>query len=240
VHFGAYEHISNKYQFIPLINHPQPADVFITVSLSINSLNAKIVWIAEEVAYMKKLRIITLVAILALALLMTGCFSSPGEDLIGTWVSEPFDADGLGAVAMTIEIKANPFHLPMLVAHAYAYNATVTYGGLQWIIPIPNDEQRKELLSLLTDALNENELDEEDLPDFPAFGWACVSLFGQITKEMAGVYYPATTVGEEPTLPMPALFMQGNFTAGTGFIMEVMIGTNIAIPDIRFTPASGN
>lgn len=192
---------------------------------------------------MKKLRYIAIAAILAFTLLLTGCFGSPGEDLVGTWVSEPFDADGLGATAMTIEIKANPFHLPLLVAHAYAYNATVTYGELQWIIPIPTDDEREELLSLLADAVAENEIGKDDLPDFPAFGWTCVSLFGEIIKEIAGVYYPATVPDDSDRarlVELPSLFMQGNFTAGTGFTMEVTVGANTTVSDVEFKPASGH
>lgn len=192
---------------------------------------------------MKKLRYIAMVAILAFALLMTGCFDSPGEDLIGTWVSDPIDVDGEGPAVMTIEVQTNPFHLGFLIAHAYAYNAKITYGMFEWIIPIPNDDQRKELRDLLIASLNNDKIDEDDLPDFPAFGWACLSLFGNVKKEMAGVYYPAPeTDDRDPRLPAltPSLFMQGNFTAGTGFVMEVTVGGFTTLKDVEFKPASGD
>jgi len=193
---------------------------------------------------MKKLRYIAMVAVLAFALLMTGCFDSPGEDLIGTWVSAPIDVDGTGPAVITIEVTTNPFHLGFLVAHAYAYNAKVTYGLFEWIIPIPDDEQRDELLSLLTDSLTNDEIKEEDLPDFPAFGWACVSIFGNVIKEMTGVYYPAEAIvddGRSSRVPLlPSLFMQGNFTAGTGFVMEVTVGGFTPLKNVEFKPASAD
>lgn len=190
---------------------------------------------------MKKLRYIAMVAILAFALLLTGCFGSPGEDLIGTWVSDPIDADGLGPAVMTIEVKTNPFHLGLLIAHAYAYNATVKYGALEWIIPIPTDEQRAELQDLLIASLNNDKIGEDDLPDFPAFGWACISVFGEVKKEMAGIYYPGPKTDaddRDPRLPMPSLFMQGNFTAGTGFVMEVNVGGFATLTNVKFKPAA--
>ena len=194
---------------------------------------------------MKKLRYLSMAAILAFTLLLTGCFDSPGEALIGTWVSEPIDAYDFGPAVMTIEVKANPFHLGFLNAHAYAYNAKITYGALEWIIPIPNDDQREELLEVLSDSLNKEDLTEDDLPDFPAFGWACVSLFGDVKKDIAGVYYPAPEVEPEskklPEVPMPSLYMYGSFTEGSGFLMEeVNVGGLTTLTNVEFTPASGD